>query len=258
MYARKCTQHSTPHGVPRDRQPDAREGREGRDARASHQSPVSPACRRKGDGVGVMRSEYGKHSLRRTKAAIIYRDTATFAPSKSCGHSKNENTECYLGNDGEDALGPRMPRSVGPRSSGEPNTGAWEKVVVRVIGRECRGPNWPFARVPGSSRQRASLQGIDFTEIGSSHHNSSRCSPHEKPRLRVVAHFLNTTGYLKQWCDMEHLPHRARRTSLEFAVCPDDEHVICDRQPCLRKRIAKNQITRCVLRTYPSALMPVG
>lgn len=35
-------------------------------------------------GVGLMRSEYGTHSLRRTKASIIYRaPPATFVPSKS-------------------------------------------------------------------------------------------------------------------------------------------------------------------------------
>ena len=35
-------------------------------------------------GVGLMRSEYGTHSLRRTKASIIYGRPETFVPSRSC------------------------------------------------------------------------------------------------------------------------------------------------------------------------------
>ncbi len=52
-----------------------------------------------------MRSEYGTHSLRRTKAAIIYRATANLrAVQILLGHSKIENTVRYLGIDVEDAL----------------------------------------------------------------------------------------------------------------------------------------------------------
>jgi integrase len=56
-------------------------------------------------GVGLMRSEYGTHSLRRTKASILYRATGNLrAIQLVLGHSKIENTVRYLGIDVEDAL----------------------------------------------------------------------------------------------------------------------------------------------------------
>jgi integrase len=56
-------------------------------------------------GVGLQRSEYGTHSLRRTKASIIYRATGNLrAIQILLGHSKIENTVRYLGIDVEDAL----------------------------------------------------------------------------------------------------------------------------------------------------------
>lgn len=56
-------------------------------------------------GVGLMRSEYGTHSLRRTKASIIYRATGNLrAVQIILGHSKIENKVRYLGIDVEDAL----------------------------------------------------------------------------------------------------------------------------------------------------------
>ncbi|NCP12919.1 MAG: tyrosine-type recombinase/integrase [Sphingomonadales bacterium] len=56
-------------------------------------------------GIGLMRSDYGIHSLRRTKASIIYRATGNLrAVQILLGHSKIENTVRYLGIDVEDAL----------------------------------------------------------------------------------------------------------------------------------------------------------
>lgn len=56
-------------------------------------------------GVGLTRSEYATHSLRRTKASIIYRATGNLrAVQILLGHSKIENTVRYLGIDVEDAL----------------------------------------------------------------------------------------------------------------------------------------------------------
>lgn len=58
-----------------------------------------------GAAVGLMRSEYGTHSLRRTKTSIIYRATGNLrAVQILLGHSKIENTVRYLGIDVEDAL----------------------------------------------------------------------------------------------------------------------------------------------------------
>jgi Site-specific recombinase XerC len=55
--------------------------------------------------VGLVRSEYGTHSLRRTKASIIYRATGNLrAVQILLGHSKIDNTVRYLGIDVEDAL----------------------------------------------------------------------------------------------------------------------------------------------------------
>lgn len=56
-------------------------------------------------GIGLIRNEYGTHSLRRTKASIIYRATGNLrAVQILLGHSKIENTVRYLGIDVEDAL----------------------------------------------------------------------------------------------------------------------------------------------------------
>lgn len=56
-------------------------------------------------GVGLMRSESGMHSLRRTKVSIIYRATGNFrAIQILLGHSKIENTVRCLDIDVEDAL----------------------------------------------------------------------------------------------------------------------------------------------------------
>ena len=56
-------------------------------------------------GVGMRREEYGTHSLRRTKASIIYKATGNLrAVQILLGHTKIENTVRYLGVDVEDAL----------------------------------------------------------------------------------------------------------------------------------------------------------
>ena len=55
--------------------------------------------------IGLRRAEYGTHSMRRTKAAMIYRATGNIrAIQIILGHTKIENTVRYLGVDIEDAL----------------------------------------------------------------------------------------------------------------------------------------------------------
>ncbi len=55
--------------------------------------------------VGLRPEEYGTHSLRRTKASMIYRATGNIrAIQILLGHSKIENTVRYHGVDVEDAL----------------------------------------------------------------------------------------------------------------------------------------------------------
>ena len=55
--------------------------------------------------VGLRREEFGTHSLRRTKASIIYKATGNLrAVQILLGHSKIENTVRYLGVEVEDAL----------------------------------------------------------------------------------------------------------------------------------------------------------
>ena len=55
--------------------------------------------------IGLRPEEYGTHSLRRTKASMIYRATGNIrAIQILLGHSKIENTVRYLGVDVEDAL----------------------------------------------------------------------------------------------------------------------------------------------------------
>lgn len=55
--------------------------------------------------IGLRPEEYGTHSLRRTKASIIYKATGNIrAIQILLDHSKIENTVRYLGVDIEDAL----------------------------------------------------------------------------------------------------------------------------------------------------------
>ena len=56
-------------------------------------------------GIGLRREDYGTHSLRRTKASIIYKATGNLrAVQLLLGHTKIESTVRYLGVDVEDAL----------------------------------------------------------------------------------------------------------------------------------------------------------
>ena len=55
--------------------------------------------------IGLRRAEYGTHSLRRTKASMIYKATGNLrAVQILLGHTKIDNTVRYLGVDVEDAL----------------------------------------------------------------------------------------------------------------------------------------------------------
>lgn len=57
------------------------------------------------EAIGLQPEDYGTHSLRRTKASIIYKATGNLrAIQILLGHSKLENTVRYLGVDIEDAL----------------------------------------------------------------------------------------------------------------------------------------------------------
>ena len=56
-------------------------------------------------GIGLRREESGTHSLRRTKASIIYKATGNLrAVQLLLSHTKIENNVRYLGVDVEDAL----------------------------------------------------------------------------------------------------------------------------------------------------------
>jgi integrase len=57
------------------------------------------------ESIGLARSAYGTHSLRRTKVALIYKRTGNLrAVQILLGHTKLESTVRYLGVDAEDAL----------------------------------------------------------------------------------------------------------------------------------------------------------
>ncbi len=57
------------------------------------------------DELGLDRADYGTHSMRRTKATLIYRRTKNLrAVQLLLGHSKLESTVRYLGIDVDDAL----------------------------------------------------------------------------------------------------------------------------------------------------------
>ncbi|OWK30500.1 tyrosine recombinase XerC [Sphingomonas mucosissima] len=56
-------------------------------------------------GIGLPAQEYGTHSLRRTKALIIYKATGNLrAVQILLGHAKIDSRVRYLGVDVEDAL----------------------------------------------------------------------------------------------------------------------------------------------------------
>ena len=56
-------------------------------------------------GTDAERTEYGTHSMRRTKATLIYRCTKNrSAVQLLLGHSKLESTVRYLGIEADDAL----------------------------------------------------------------------------------------------------------------------------------------------------------
>ncbi len=56
-------------------------------------------------GIGLRREDYRTHSLRRTKASIIYKQTGNLrAVQILLGHTKLESTVRYLGVEAEDAL----------------------------------------------------------------------------------------------------------------------------------------------------------
>ena len=57
------------------------------------------------EAIGLGRSAYGTHSLRRTKVALLYKRTGNLrAVQILLGHTKLESTVRYLGVDAEDAL----------------------------------------------------------------------------------------------------------------------------------------------------------
>lgn len=57
------------------------------------------------EAIGLARSAYGTHSLRRTKAALVYRKTGNIrAVQLLLGHTKLDSTVRYLGVEVEDAL----------------------------------------------------------------------------------------------------------------------------------------------------------
>ena len=56
-------------------------------------------------GIGLDPAKFGTHSLRRTKAVLIYRRTGNLrAVQLLLGHSKIESTVRYLGIEVDDAL----------------------------------------------------------------------------------------------------------------------------------------------------------
>jgi integrase len=72
---------------------------------AARESTVRPLVDEWVTGIGLRSEDYGTHSLRRTKASLIYKRTGNLrAVQILLGHTKIENTVRYLGVDVEDAL----------------------------------------------------------------------------------------------------------------------------------------------------------
>ena len=84
--------------------------------------------------IGLMPKGYGTHSLRRTKASLIYKATGNLrAIQILLGHSKIENTVRYLGVDVDDALALSGPQNL-----------TFTAFVGRFEGRPLRAPCRPF------------------------------------------------------------------------------------------------------------------
>lgn len=82
--------------------------------------------------IGPRREDYGTHSLRRTKASIIYKATGNLrAVQILLGHTKIESTVRYLGVDVEDAAPKPEPTGV-----------CWVMLLSRVSWR----PAWSMER----------------------------------------------------------------------------------------------------------------
>jgi integrase len=79
-------------------------------SRVDHRKPMgtrqyNKLVKRWVSGIGINPSYYGTHSMRRTKAAIIYKKTGNLrAVQLLLGHSKLESTVRYLGIEVDDAL----------------------------------------------------------------------------------------------------------------------------------------------------------
>ena len=74
------------------------------------------------DELGLDRADYGTHSMRRTKATLIYRRTKNLrAVQLLLGHSKLESTVKYLGIEVDDALEERQVDALGRRVVRERN-----------------------------------------------------------------------------------------------------------------------------------------
>lgn len=72
-----------------------------------------PGWSANGSAIGLRREDYRTHSLGRTKAALIYRQTGNLrAVQILLGHTKIESTVRYLGVDVEDALALAEPTEV--------------------------------------------------------------------------------------------------------------------------------------------------
>ena len=57
------------------------------------------------ESIGLDSAEYGSHTMRRTKASLIYKKTKNIrAVQLLLGHTKLESTVRYLGIDVDDAL----------------------------------------------------------------------------------------------------------------------------------------------------------
>lgn len=69
------------------------------------QPTICPSGAQVGDRIGLPPQEYGTHSLRRTKASIIYKATGNLrAVQILLGHAEIDSAVRYLGVGVEDAL----------------------------------------------------------------------------------------------------------------------------------------------------------
>jgi hypothetical protein len=94
------------------------------------------------ESIGLESAFYGTHSMRRTKAAQIYRKTGNLrAVQLLLGHTKLESTVRYLGIEVDDAVNPPPPKGGGFELRLKAGLVGPMGRLVQILKYSCLGPS---------------------------------------------------------------------------------------------------------------------